>query len=96
MADGNNVDQAQDTTVQGAPLARVSSRLSWPLQASKIREREGETVIRTPSGPQQLTTLLDNVSITYFESRQEFETAIREVAGTGPVPTDEDSQPQNR
>lgn len=96
MVDDNTAEQTGEPTVEGAPLARVSSRLSWPIEASKIRSREGETVIRTPEGPQQLLTLLDDVSITYFESRQEFETAIREVTGRGPVPTDDQSPPKDK
>jgi hypothetical protein len=74
--------------VEGAPLARVSARLMWGIEKSAIVEREGETVIRTPSGPQELADLLDAVDKTYFATRQEFETAVDGVIGDGPIPTE--------
>lgn len=74
--------------VEGAPLARVSSRLTWPLQRSEVVRREGETVVRTPDGPRELAAILDDAETTYFESRHEFEAEVRELIGTGPVPTE--------
>ena len=73
--------------VEGAPLARVGSRLTWGIEHSTVVEREGDTVVRTPDGPQELGTLLDDVDVPYFEHRREFENAVREVMGEGPVPT---------
>jgi hypothetical protein len=81
------VELGERTPVEGAPLARVSSRLFWPKEKSEIDRLEGETVIRTPDGPQTLSTVLESVDETYFQRHQEFETHVREVIGTGPVPT---------
>lgn len=74
--------------VEGAPLARVSARLHWGIEMSEVRRREGETVIRTPNGPTELGKVLDEVDETYFPRRQDFEDAVREVIGHGPVPTE--------
>ena len=79
-------------SVEGAPLARVTARLMWGIEQSAIREREGETVIRTPDGPQELGELLDDVDQQYFATRQEFEAALGEVIGDGSVPTESDEQ----
>lgn len=73
--------------VEGAPLARISARLMWGIEKSTIREREGDTAIRTPNGPRELGAILDEVDRTYFDTRQSFEDAVHEVVGTGPVPT---------
>lgn len=86
--EGPAVELGEQTPVEGAPLARVSSRLTWPLQKSEVNRREGDSTIRTPDGPTELTAVLDNVEITYFESRHEFEGAVRDVIGTGPVKTE--------
>lgn len=74
--------------VEGAPLARVSARLHWGIELSEVRRREGDTVIRTPDGPTELATVLDEVDETYFARRQDFEDAVRSVVGHGPVPTE--------
>ncbi len=83
------VELGEQTAVDGEPLARVSSRLSWPQQASEVVRLEGESVIRTPDGPQKLATILEAVDETYFERYQEFEQHVRDVIGTGPVATAE-------
>ncbi|MFA9416760.1 DUF5789 family protein [Natrinema sp. HArc-T2] len=75
------------TPVEGAPLARVSSRLTWPKEKSEIDRLEGETVLRTPDGPRELSDVLDAIDETYFQRHQEFETHVRDVIGTGPIPT---------
>ncbi len=79
-------------SVQGAPLARVAARLSWPIEAETIRTREGDTLIRTTSGSQSVATCLDEIDVDYFASREEFLRAFRPIVGTGPVeltaPTD--------
>lgn len=75
--------------VEGAPLARVTSRVSWPIQKSRIGMLEGETTIRTPSGPRRIDDILDEVDDTYFDTRQHFEESVRDVIGTGPVKTEE-------
>ena len=75
------------TPVEGAPLARVTSRLTWPKEKSEIDRLEGDSVIRTPEGPQELSTVLEAIDETYFQRHQEFENHVRAVIGTGPVPT---------
>jgi hypothetical protein len=79
------VELGEGTSVEGAPLARVAHRLHWGMKRSEIREREGETEIRTPDGPRALSEILDAVDVPYFESRQEFVEAVRSEAGVGPV-----------
>lgn len=95
MADDNG-DEAEEApavelgdgeAVEGAPLARVASRLMWPQQKSEVVRKEGESTIRTPDGPRALADVLDSVGETYFESRQEFTRNVRDVVGTGPIPT---------
>lgn len=76
--------------VEGAPLARVVARLTWPQEASRIREKEGDAEIRTPDGPRTLADVLDEVDVTYFDTRQTFVAAVEGAVGTGPVPTAED------
>lgn len=93
MADDEDSEEPTVTlgakqAVEGAPLARVSARLMWGIEKSAIIDREGETVIRTPDGPQELTDLLGAVDQTYFATRQEFEAAIEDVLGDGPVPAE--------
>ncbi|ADB61490.1 hypothetical protein Htur_2613 [Haloterrigena turkmenica DSM 5511] len=81
------VELGDRTPVEGAPLARVTSRLTWPKEKSEIDRLEGDSVIRTPEGPQELSTVLEAIDETYFQRHQEFETHVRAVVGTGPVPT---------
>lgn len=85
---GPAVELGERTPVEGAPLARVVSRLTFPLQQSMIERREGDTTIRTPDGPRDLADVLAAVDVTYFESGDEFRAAVREEIGTGPVPTE--------
>ncbi|WP_424003114.1 DUF5789 family protein [Haloarcula salina] len=82
------VELGEGPDVEGAPLSRVSARLTWGIEHSTIVEREGETTIRTPDGPQELASVLEDVDVPYFADRHEFENAVREVLGTGPVPTE--------
>ncbi|MCG1002266.1 MULTISPECIES: DUF5789 family protein [Halobacterium] len=82
------VELGEGEPVEGAPLARVASRLTWAQQKSEVARKEGDSVVRTPDGPQKLEALLEDVDITYFETRREFEDAVREVVGTGPVSTE--------
>lgn len=83
------VELGDGPDVEGAPLARVASRLAWPQERSRIDDKEGDAVIRTPDGPRELTTVLDEVDETYFDRRQTFLTAVRDVIGRGPVATAE-------
>lgn len=75
-------------SVEGAPLARVASRLTWPIERSEVARKEGGTAIRTADGPRELDAVLEDVDTTYFATRQEFVAAVREVVGIGPVPTE--------
>jgi hypothetical protein len=86
--DGPVVELGEETPLEGQPLARVAARLTWPHEVSRIREQEGDSVIRTPDGPQSLADVLDEVEETYIDSRQTFVTAVRDVVGTGPVETE--------
>lgn len=81
------VELGEGEPVEGAPLARITSRLTWPIEKSRLETLEGDAVIRTPDGPTELSEALEDVDITYFEKRQEFEEAVRDVVGRGPVAT---------
>jgi hypothetical protein len=74
--------------VEGVPIAQVSARLLWGIEKSDVRRREGDTVVRTPDGPRELGEILDEIDETYFDRRQSFESAVRDVIGHGPVPTE--------
>jgi hypothetical protein len=94
MADEEAEDEApavelgEGETVEGAPLAQVASRLTWPQEKSLIERKEGDAVIRTPDGPQTLSDVLTKVDVTYFDTRQSFMDAIHGVVGSGPVETE--------
>ncbi|MFT4882273.1 MAG: hypothetical protein ACI9CA_000819 [Natronomonas sp.] len=97
MADEDSDDEdepavtlGEGDAVEGAPLARVSARLMYGIERSAVIEREGDTTVRTPDGPRELATVLQEVDVPYFATRQEFESATREAIGTGPVPTAEE------
>lgn len=81
------VELGEGADVEGAPLARVSARLTWGIERSTVVDREGDTTIRTPDGPQELADILTEVETPYFADRNEFEDAVRAVIGTGPVQT---------
>jgi hypothetical protein len=83
------VELGDGADVEGAPLARVASRLHWPLERSSIHRKVGDVTIRTPDGPERLGDVLDQTEITYYERRQEFVDEMESVLGTGPVPTDD-------
>ncbi|MGQ4555737.1 DUF5789 family protein [Halobellus sp. GM3] len=86
--EGPVVELGEETPVEGQPLARVAARLTWPHEMSRIEEQEGDSVIRTPSGPQQLSTVLESVEETYVDSRQTFVRLVEDVVGDGPVETE--------
>jgi len=88
--EGPAVELGDGAAVEGAPLSQVASRLRWPHQQSEVERKEGDAVIRTPDGPRELAAVLEDVDITYFEKRQEFVAAVRDVVGHGPVPTAEE------
>ena len=82
------VELGDEDPVRGVPLARVASRLTWPIEASEIKRKEGQVEIRTPDGTRPVADLLTEIDVTYFERRQEFVDAARDAAGIGPVPTE--------
>jgi hypothetical protein len=82
------VELGEGESVEGAPLARVASRLTWPQEKSSILKKEGDAVIRTPSGPQTLEDVLAQVDETYFDTRQTFVNDVLDVVGRGPVATE--------
>lgn len=94
MADEEAEDEApavelgEGETVEGAPLAQVASRLTWPQEKSLIERKEGDAVVRTPDGPQTLSDVLTKVDVTYFDTRQSFVDAVHGVVGSGPVKTE--------
>jgi hypothetical protein len=97
MSDDNDEEEAEDAPavelgdgepVEGAPIARVASRLTWAIQKSEVDRKEGDTVVRTPDGPRELSAVLEDVDCPYFETRREFEDELRAAVGTGPVQTE--------
>lgn len=82
------VELGEGEPVRGVPFARVASRLTWPIEASEIRRKEGQTEVRTAQGTRPIADILVEVNLTYFESRQEFIDAVRAVTDPGPVPTE--------
>ncbi len=89
--EGPAVPLGDGEPVEGAPPARVASRLHYAIEKSEIVRREGETTIRTPDGPRELAAVLEETDEVYFDTRQAFERAVRDVIGTGPVPTAEET-----
>lgn len=83
------VELGTGATVEGAPIARVAARLHYGIPLSDVEDREGETTVRTPDGPCTVAALLADVDETYFGRREDLERALREAAGTGPIPTEE-------
>lgn len=86
--DEPTVPLGEGKSVEGAPLARVSSRLHYAIERSEIERREGDTTIRTPDGPRELGAVLEETDEVYFDTRQAFEDTVRDVIGTGPIPTE--------
>ena len=94
MADDEDADDepavelGDGPEVEGVPLAQVTSRLHFGIEKSEVDRREGDTTIRTPDGPCDLSAVLGETGETYFSTRQAFETVVRDTVGTGPVPTE--------
>ncbi|GAB7013829.1 DUF5789 family protein [Halolamina salina] len=82
------VELGEGPDVEGAPVARVAARLTWPQERSRIVEKEGDATIRTPQGGRVLGDVLEETDTTYFDTRQSFVEAVKEVVGHGPVETD--------
>jgi hypothetical protein len=86
--EGPIVELGEGEHVEGAPLARVASRLYYGIEMSEIVRREGKTVIRTPDGPRELGDVLEDIDETYFARRQDFVDAVQSAVGTGPIETE--------
>lgn len=86
--DAPAVELGEGEDVEGAPLARVVSRLHYGIEKSEVVRREGDTVIRTADGPRDLADVLAEVDETYFPTRQDLTDAVRGTLATGPVPTE--------
>ena len=84
---GPVVELGEGDPVEGAPLARVASRLYYGIEKSEVIRREGGTTVRTSDGPKELGDVLGDVDETYFDTRQALVGTVRGVVGTGPVPT---------
>lgn len=82
------VELGEGESVEGAPLARVTSRLHFGIEKSEVIRREGDVDIRTPDGPRRLGDILDDSDETYFPTRQDLESTVRAATGRGPVPTE--------
>tara|TARA_B110000014_G_scaffold234254_2_gene198028 strand:+ start:298 stop:603 length:306 start_codon:yes stop_codon:yes gene_type:complete len=74
-----------DGTVEGAPIERIASRLTWPQEKSEIIRKEGGELIRTPDGAKKLEELLEEVDTTYFSRRQMFVEIVEKRIGKGNV-----------
>jgi len=81
------VELGDGEPVEGAPVARVASRLHYAIEKSEVVRREGDTTIRTPDGPCELGDVLEESEEVYFDTRRSFVDAVTDVVGTGPVPT---------
>lgn len=84
---GPIVELGEGESVEGAPLARITSRLHYGIPKSEVVRREGDTTIRTPDGPKELADVLDASEQTYFPREQDLTDAVHAVIGSGPVPT---------
>lgn len=86
-ADEPVVELGDGDDVEGAPVARVASRLFFPIEKSEVLRREGETTVRTPDGPQSVQEILEGSDEVYFETNSDLVNAVESVVDTGPVPT---------
>jgi hypothetical protein len=84
------VELGEAPTVEGAPVERIASRLTWPQERSRVRAKEGDATVRSPDGPRELAAVLDEVDVSYFDARRTFVEAVRDVVGRGPVETAEE------
>ena len=97
MADDDSDDEDEPAValgegepVEGAPVARVSARLMYGIEKSTVIAREGDTTVRTPEGPRELGDVVADIDVPYFATRQEFEHAVQDAIGAGPVPVAEE------
>jgi len=83
--DDSSVELGEHQPVAGAPLARVADRLTWPIEGSAVRDKEGNTEVRTPDGPRPVAALLAESDTDYFPTREAFVEALEAVIGSGPI-----------
>lgn len=83
----SSVELGEGPDVEGAPIARVAARLTWPAPQSDILTQEGDIRIRTPAGPQELSSVLEQTETEYFDTRDSFLETVNSVIGLGPVDT---------
>ncbi|ERH04522.1 MAG: hypothetical protein A07HR60_01534 [uncultured archaeon A07HR60] len=81
------VELGDGPDVDGAPVARVAARLTWPAPQSDILNQEGDAVIRTPNGPQELSAVLEAADVEYYDTRDAFLEAVNSVTQSGPIET---------
>lgn len=80
-----DVELGERKTIEGQPVARVASRLVWPKSNGDVAAQEGSATIRTPDGPRELSTVLEETDETFFETRRAFIDAVEDVIGRGPI-----------
>jgi hypothetical protein len=86
------VELGEGDPVEGAPVARVASRLHWPIQKSRVDTLEGDATIRTPDGRRELSSVLEQIDTSYFDRRQTFVEAVRDAVGREAIPTAADDE----
>lgn len=86
---GPVVELGDGPAVDGAPLARISSRLHFGIPKSEVLRRVGDEELRTPDGPRTVESVLAETDETYFTTAEDLREAVEGVVGTGPVPTRE-------
>jgi hypothetical protein len=91
--EGPAVELGEGPAVEGAPLARISSRLHFGITKSEAIRREGETELRTPDGPRTVESVLDETDETFFPAAEDLRETVEGIVGTGPVPTTEREDP---
>ncbi|MFC5970652.1 DUF5789 family protein [Halomarina salina] len=88
-AEGPVVELGDGPAVDGAPLARISSRLHFGIPKSEVLRRVGDEEIRTPDGPRTMESVLGETDETYFSASEDLRDTVEGIVGTGPVPTHE-------
>jgi hypothetical protein len=91
--EGPAVELGEGPAVEGAPLARISSRLHFGITKSEAIRREGDTELRTPDGPRTVESVLDETDETFFPAAEDLRETVEGIVGTGPVPTTEREDP---
>ncbi|MFC7155603.1 DUF5789 family protein [Halomarina halobia] len=93
---GPLVELGEGESVEGAPLARVTSRLHYGIERSEVVRRVGNVEIRTPDGPRTIEDALAESDETYFPKKEALEATLRDVVGRGPVSTSDRAPDRDR